>query len=105
ALPVPAPLVYARYARLGATSAFVARQFTADGLGPQDLKDGIRRCRAELDRWSRCGDGRLETARRELAEAARRWSRSDAQLQRTAAEPGEHRRKRVPLPDPLAQRV
>ena len=73
ALPVPASLVYAQYPRLGATRAFVARRFTAAGLQPGDLKQGIARCRAELGRWQARSPDELEAARDELAAAAEAW--------------------------------
>jgi hypothetical protein len=69
-LPVPPPLVYAQYPRLGATRAFVARKFTAAGLQPGGLKEGILRCRAALARWQACSRQELEVARHDLAVAA-----------------------------------
>jgi hypothetical protein len=69
-LPVPAPLVCAQYPRLGATRAFVARRFTAAGLQPRGLKQGVLRCRAELARWQARTREELEVARDELAAAA-----------------------------------
>jgi hypothetical protein len=70
ALPVPPSLVCAQYPRLGATRAFVARRFTAAGLQPGGLKEGILRCRAELARWQACSPEELEAARDRLAAAA-----------------------------------
>lgn len=72
ALPVPPGLVHAQYPRLGASGAFVARRFGAAGLRAEDLRAGIERCRAELDRWSACGRDALEAAREELERAAAR---------------------------------
>jgi HpcH/HpaI aldolase/citrate lyase family len=69
-LPVPPSLVYAQYPRLGATRAFVARKFTAVGLRPGDLKEGLSRCRAELGRWQARPRKELVAARDELAAAA-----------------------------------
>jgi hypothetical protein len=70
ALPVPPSLVCAQYPRLGATRAFVARRFTAAGLQPGDLKQGVLRCRAELARWQARSPEELEVARDRLAAAA-----------------------------------
>jgi len=73
ALPVPPSLVYAQYPRLGATRAFVARKFTATGLRPGDLLQGLVRCRAELGRWQARSRKELEAARHELAAVADAW--------------------------------
>ena len=73
ALPVSPSLVYAQYPRLGATRAFVARRFTAMGLRPGDLQDGVARCRAELGRWQARSRKELVAARDELAAAAGAW--------------------------------
>jgi 2-keto-3-deoxy-L-rhamnonate aldolase RhmA len=72
-LPVPPSLVYAQYPRLGATRAFVARRFTAVGLRPGDLRQGVARCRTELSRWQARSRKELEAARDELAAAADAW--------------------------------
>jgi hypothetical protein len=69
-LPVPPSLVCAQYPRLGATRAFVARRFTAAGLQPRGLKEGILRCRDALARWQGCSLEELEVARHELAVTA-----------------------------------
>jgi hypothetical protein len=69
-LRVPPSLVCAQYPRLGATRAFVARTFTAAGLQPRGLKQGIRRLRAELARWQARSSGELDSAREALAAAA-----------------------------------
>jgi HpcH/HpaI aldolase/citrate lyase family len=69
-LPVPASLVCAQYPRLGATRAFVARRFTAAGLEPRGLKEGILRCRDAIARWQGCSRSELEVARRRLAVVA-----------------------------------
>jgi citrate lyase beta subunit len=53
ALPVAPQVAHARLAELGATSAFVARSFSAGGLQAPLLAAGLERCRAELDRWER----------------------------------------------------
>jgi hypothetical protein len=71
ALPVDPKLVYPQCVRLGATSAFIARQFTERGLRPEGLQDAVFRCRAELDRWGKCGPAGLEEARCELERATR----------------------------------
>ena len=72
-LPVPASLVHAQYPRLGATSAFVARHFSPDGLTPSALSEGLPRCRAELDRWFARSPGELETARQALEQRSVEW--------------------------------
>jgi len=78
ALPVPSTLVHAQYPRLGATRAFVARQFSAGGLTPDALIAGIARCRAEIDHWMHRSNEELEAARRALDQSSRRWKRSRA---------------------------
>jgi len=72
ALPIAPELVCAQYPRLGATSAFVARRFSASGLRPGDLAGGLDRCRASLARWAERSAGERESARAALAEAAAR---------------------------------
>lgn len=67
ALPVPPRLVHARLAALGATSALVARSFTAGGLQADSLAAGLARCRAELDRWEAAAPSEREACRRMLA--------------------------------------
>jgi hypothetical protein len=70
-LAVPASLVHAQYPRLAATSAFVARRFGPEGLTPSALRDGVPRCRAELDRWFGRPAEDLEAARLALEQSAR----------------------------------
>ncbi|MDD5260725.1 MAG: aldolase/citrate lyase family protein [Methylacidiphilales bacterium] len=50
-LPVPADLVLAGYARLGAGSAWIARSFFQGGLGPEQFGEAIMRLRARLQFW------------------------------------------------------
>jgi hypothetical protein len=72
ALPIPADLVYAEYARLGATAALLARAFPLDG----DLATAIADARARLARWRGAGAPALEAAHAELerrAVALTRW--------------------------------
>lgn len=49
-LPVPSSLVYPQYARLGATSALLARSFVKGPL--HELADAVAMARQELARWS-----------------------------------------------------
>jgi hypothetical protein len=92
-LPVPAPLVYAQYPRLGATSAFVARRFCVGELTPHTLRVGIPRCRAELDAWRSRPAADLESARRSLEQAAHRWNDSLRELKRAPDHAGEEMRQ------------
>lgn len=69
ALPLPADLVYAEYARTGATAALLARAF------PQhDLTGGIARSRARLAYWRAASPGALADAHAELGRRARTLS-------------------------------
>jgi hypothetical protein len=61
-LPIAADLVYAQYARLGATGALVSRSFLAGG---GNLATEVQRARARLAWWT-------TRPRRELEDAARR---------------------------------
>lgn len=68
-LPVPADLVYAEYARTGATAALLSRSFTASG-GAR-LEREIARARARLAEWSAAPAEELEAAHLELGRCAR----------------------------------
>lgn len=69
-LPVDADLIYAEYARTGATGALISRSFLrAEGC---DLPAEIRRARRELARWGREPPEVLDAAHAELAHQAER---------------------------------
>lgn len=74
-LPIPADLLYAQYARLGATAALVARSFFA-GIepGPAALARAIADARMQFSAWRSRDTGTLQqathTLRRHLAAAA-----------------------------------
>jgi hypothetical protein len=68
-LPVPANLVYAEYARTGATAALVSRSFfRTDGL---DLKAEVGRARRALAEWCRRSAPEVAAAHAELGRCAR----------------------------------
>ena len=64
-LPVPSELVYAQYARLGATGALLSRVFF-NGLQEAQLAQEISKTRERLNYWSRQPARRLLAAREEL---------------------------------------
>jgi hypothetical protein len=64
-LPVPADLVYAQFARTGATAALLARSF----LGG-DLAGEMRRARRRLAQWRAAGAQELAAAHAELGRRA-----------------------------------
>jgi hypothetical protein len=68
-LPVPADLVYAEYARTGATAALLSRSFTA--TAGVDLAREVARARARLAAWRARSASELEAAHRELGLRAR----------------------------------
>lgn len=70
ALAVPPDLVCAQYARLGATSAWLARSFY-NGLEPAETGDAVRRLRARLDYWTSQSPVELSAARERLVAAIR----------------------------------
>jgi hypothetical protein len=74
-LPVPADLVYAEQARLGATNFVLARSF---GATPQNLAVELGRARARLAAWFSCTESERATAaaalRRHCAAALADWS-------------------------------
>ena len=92
-LPVPASLVFAQYPRLGATRAFIARRFSNGDLTPNTLREGIPRCRAELDTWRDRPATDLEFARRSLEQASHRWSGSHSELKRARDHTGKEVRQ------------
>ena len=62
-LPVPADLVYAEQARLGATNFILARSF---GATPQNISAELDRARARLATWRSCTAAERATAAEEL---------------------------------------
>jgi hypothetical protein len=69
-LPVPADLVYARQAQLGATSALMSRAFVAGAA--VDLPREVARARERMAWWRAQPADRLERAARDLRAAVRR---------------------------------
>jgi hypothetical protein len=73
ALPVPSDLVYAQYARLGASTAWLARSFFAGGLpgGALDIAAEVAKLRARLAFWAAQPDAALAAMRDQLAQRVR----------------------------------
>jgi 2-keto-3-deoxy-L-rhamnonate aldolase RhmA len=69
-LPIPADLIYAQYARLGATAALISRSFVAPDRDAIDLAAEVERARLRMDEWRARGADELEAARLELLERA-----------------------------------
>lgn len=69
-LPVPADLIYAEYARTGATAALLARSFFA--TGEIDLNTEVARAREALDAWHHRSPEELAAAHVELGRCASR---------------------------------
>jgi hypothetical protein len=68
ALPVPADLVYAEYARTGAAAALLSRSFSAD---PEiDLAHEVTCARERLESWRRRSRERVDEAHAELGRCA-----------------------------------
>jgi hypothetical protein len=63
-LPIPSDLVYAEYARVGATRALVSRSFGAPG--DRMLVRHVRRARSRLAEWQAATPGELAVAHAEL---------------------------------------
>ena len=75
-LPIASDLIYAQYARLGATAALIARAFIPPESSHVDLRPELGRARAELASWFAAPPERLLEARDELvrmATASGRW--------------------------------
>jgi len=70
-LPMPADLVYAEYARIGATAALVSRSFIRPGDSTAQLAADVARARARLDAWRACDGATIEAAHAELVRRAR----------------------------------
>jgi hypothetical protein len=69
-LPVESDLIYAQYARLGATAALVSRAFLGPDAASVDLPAEVARARERLASWFGRNDDELLRARDRLAEAA-----------------------------------
>ena len=69
-LPIPADLVYAQYARLGACAALLSRSFLGPDPHALDLAEELRRARGRLEYWAGRPRAELEAAREELRRAA-----------------------------------
>jgi hypothetical protein len=69
-LPIPTDLVYAQYARLGASAALVSRAFFGGDPEGIDLTAEVSRSRTRLAEWAERSPEELEAARRELSERA-----------------------------------
>jgi len=69
-LPVSPDLVYAQYARLGATTAWLSRSFYT-GIGPAQIPEAVRRVRERLAFWRSQSPGILEGQRAALAHVLR----------------------------------
>ena len=67
-LPVPSDLVYAEYARTGATAALVSRSFLR--AGGDDLAAEVARARRALARWHSSSAAELAAAHAELGRRA-----------------------------------
>ncbi len=67
-LPVPSDLVYAEYARTGATSALIARSFFRNA--ERGLAFEIARARERLREWQSATPSELEAAHEQLARCA-----------------------------------
>ncbi|MCW8132537.1 MAG: aldolase [Planctomycetota bacterium] len=65
-LPVPADLILARYAQVGARSAWLARSFFNGGLTPEGFPAALQALRARLDHW-------FAQPREALARARAQW--------------------------------
>jgi 2-keto-3-deoxy-L-rhamnonate aldolase RhmA len=72
-LPIPADLVYAEYARTGATAALLARSFVRPD-GNEALADDVAEARAELAAWRAQDQSVLDEAHAELSRRARSLS-------------------------------
>jgi hypothetical protein len=62
-LPIPPDLLYAQYARLGATAALLSRAFTSGPRVDGDLVREVAASRARLEHWHRASATELDTAR------------------------------------------
>jgi 2-keto-3-deoxy-L-rhamnonate aldolase RhmA len=62
-LPIPPDLLYAQYARLGATAALLSRAFTSGPRVNGELVREVAASRARLEHWHRASATELDTAR------------------------------------------
>jgi HpcH/HpaI aldolase/citrate lyase family protein len=69
-LPIPADLVYAQYARLGASAALISRSFVGPDAAAVDLAREVERSRARMAEWRTRDPAELEAARLELTARA-----------------------------------
>jgi 2-keto-3-deoxy-L-rhamnonate aldolase RhmA len=69
-LPVPADLVYAQYARTGATAALISRSFLGSGDRRVSLASEVAQARRRLAAWFRRGPDAIEAAHTELRRRA-----------------------------------
>jgi hypothetical protein len=67
-LPIPSDLIYAEYARTGATGALLARSFWSEPIA--DLGMEISRVQERLGHWRACDRAALAAAHAELARRA-----------------------------------
>ena len=62
-LPIPSDLVYAQYARLGATATIISRKFVYDdGMDEAEFIAEIKKVRERMDYWRSRSKGELEQA-------------------------------------------
>ena len=62
-LPIPSDLVYAQYARLGATATIISRKFVYDaGMEETEFITEIQKVRERMAYWHGCGQDELENA-------------------------------------------
>jgi hypothetical protein len=71
-LPIPADLIYAQCARLGATAMLLSRAFIGAGLGDEELAHEIARSRARLADWFATDPAEMRRARAARRLAVRR---------------------------------
>jgi hypothetical protein len=88
-LPVPSSLIYPQYARLGATSALLARSFFTSNEGEVNLVEEVATARRELQRWERLEPATWQQARRDLIEQVYRPRLANP-------EPGNHSLRKNP---------
>jgi hypothetical protein len=69
-LPIPSDLVYAEYARTGATAALLARSFTRPDTSSETFSRDVAEARSRLEQWRRADTTSLEAAHQELIERA-----------------------------------
>jgi hypothetical protein len=75
-LPVPADLVLARYAQLGAQSAWISRSFFHGGLTPDKFAGALSALHARLAWWFAQSPAQWDVAAEKLRSAVHRLSAS-----------------------------